>query len=42
LGEQGNFNLKLAEKTEEAKPQLEIGFQHIRQKNSLIFLRKRK
>ena len=36
------FTVKVAEKPEEVKSLLEIGFEYICQKDNLIFLRKRK
>jgi integrase len=36
------FTVRVAEKAEEVKALLEVGFEHIYQKNNLIFLRKRK
>ncbi len=36
------FTVKIAEKPEEVKSLLEVGFEYVCQKNSLIFLRKRK
>jgi hypothetical protein len=44
FGESGNdeFPVKVTEKPEEIKALLEVGFEHICQKDNLIFLRKRK
>jgi hypothetical protein len=44
LGESENdeFTVKMAEKPEAIKVLLEVGFEYICQKDSLIFLRKRK
>lgn len=36
------FTVKVAERPEEVKELLEVGFEHVCQKDSLIFLRKRK
>jgi len=36
------FTVKVTDKTEEVKALLETGFEYVRQKDSLIFLRKRK
>jgi hypothetical protein len=37
-----NFTVKVAQKPEEVKALLEIGFEYVCQKDNLIFLRKRK
>jgi hypothetical protein len=44
FGESGNdeFTVKVAEKPEELKSLLEVGFEYVCQKDNLIFLRKRK
>jgi len=44
FGESGNdeFTVKVAEKPEEIKELLEVGFECVCQKDNLIFLRKRK
>jgi hypothetical protein len=36
------FTVKVAEKTEEVKALLEVGFEYICQKDDLMFFRKRK
>lgn len=42
LSARDEFTVKVAEKPEEVKSLLEIGFEYVCQKDSLIFLRKRK
>jgi hypothetical protein len=37
-----NFTIKVAEKPEDVKAFLEVGFEYVCQKDNLIFLRKRK
>ncbi|MCJ7422649.1 hypothetical protein MUP01_00040 [Candidatus Bathyarchaeota archaeon] len=41
-GANDEFTVKVAEKPEEIKTLLELGFEYILQKDNLIFLRKRK
>jgi hypothetical protein len=41
-GVNDQFNVKIAEKPEEIKALLEVGFEYVCQKDTLIFLRKRK
>jgi hypothetical protein len=41
-GANGQFTVRIAEKPEEIKQLLEVGFEYVCQKDTLIFLRKRK
>jgi hypothetical protein len=41
-GANDEFTVKVAEKPEEIKALLEVGFEYVLQKDNLIFLRKRK
>jgi len=41
-GANDEFTVKVAERPEEIKALLEVGFEYVLQKDSLIFLRKRK
>lgn len=41
-GANDEFTVKVAEKPEEIKTLLEVGFKYVLQKDNLIFLRKRK
>jgi predicted RNA binding protein YcfA (HicA-like mRNA interferase family) len=40
--ENDEFNVKVAEKPDEIKALLEVGFEYVCQKDSLMFFRKRK
>jgi len=40
--ENDEFNVKVAEKSDEIKALLEVGFEYVCQKDSLMFFRKRK
>lgn len=42
LIENDEFNVKVAEKPDEIKALLEVGFEYVCQKDSLMFFRKRK